>query len=184
MVRENRVVAKLLIEGADLNKWKAAIYTNNALQKRSPASAKRNATAIRKRLESLNTGFWNAIVEGDDELARQVVLCSVLERNLLLVEFMESVLLDAYQTKNEKLEVYQWMDFLDDCSNRDPSIGLLKESTRKKMQQVAFRILAEGGYLYSSRKPKLQRVKLRSELIVLLDRYKKNRIKRCMEVSS
>jgi Putative inner membrane protein (DUF1819). len=51
------------------------------------------------------------------------------------------------------------------------------------MGQVAFRMLAEAGYLKSTRNPKLQNVILRPELRVLLDDHYKSRIKKCMEVS-
>ena len=64
--------------------------------KRTPASAQRNATAIRKRLERLEPDFWKALRDGDDELATQVAFCGALERNLLLLEFMETVMRDAY----------------------------------------------------------------------------------------
>ena len=53
MVRESRVVADLLLAGADDAAWKAAIMNDNCLQKARPASAKRIAQEIRKRLERL-----------------------------------------------------------------------------------------------------------------------------------
>ena len=54
---------------------------------------------------------------------------AVLERNLLLVEFVETVLRDAFILKTEKLAQYQWMDFLEDRAHRDPAIGTWTESS-------------------------------------------------------
>ena len=52
MVRESRIIADLLISGASPDEWNRYVMVDNLLQKRSAASAKRNAQAIRKRLDS------------------------------------------------------------------------------------------------------------------------------------
>lgn len=183
MVRESRIVAGLLMDGVTPEQWDEAIRVDNVLQKRTPASAKRNASAIRKRLERLNTDFWKALRDGDDELATQAAMCGALERNLLLVEFMETVLRDAYAARYQKLDSFVWTDFLEDRAYRDASISDWKESTKKKMGQVAFRMLTEAGYLKSTRSLELQYVVVRPEIRVMLDEHYKQRIKSCMEVS-
>lgn len=183
MVRESRVIADLLLRRADSETWDNAIRLENRLQKRAIATGKRIAQSIRKRLERLEPEFWMALRDGDEELATQVSFCAALERNLLLVEFMEDVVREAFVTHAEKLNQYQWDDFIEERSYRDPAIADWTESSRKKMGQVAFRMLAEAGYLKSTRNPKLQNVILRPELRVLLDDHYKSRIKKCMEVS-
>ncbi len=184
MVRESRIIAELMLGQATAEDWDQAIRVDNLLQKRSPASAKRNAQAIRKRLARLEPEFWKALRDGDEEIATQVAFCAALERNLLLVEFMERVIKDAYQTHAEKLDVYQWIEFLDECANRDPDILEWTETTKKKTGQVAFRMLAEMGYLKNTRNLSLQHVQVRPEVRVMLADNYKNRLKECMEVSS
>lgn len=183
MVRESRLIADLLLREATTEQWHQAIQVENVLQKRTAASAQRNATAIRKRLERLEPDFWKALRDGDDELATQVAFCGALERNLLLVEFMETVLREAYISQAQHLDSYIWSDFLDERSQRDPDICEWKESSKKKMGQVVFRMLAEAGYLKSTRTLELQRVIVRAELRSLLEEHYKQRIKRSMEVS-
>ena len=184
LVREARIIADLLFSKADDSEWKRVIQTENRLQKRSPATAKRQASALRKRLERLDEPFWRALRDGDDELASQIAFVAVLERNLLLVEFVETVLRDAFILKTEKLVQYQWMDFLEDRAHRDPAIGTWTESSKKKMGQVAFRILAEVGLLQSTRSLRLQNVLVRPEVNVLLEDSRRYRIKACLNVSS
>ena len=184
LVREARIIADLLFSKADDSEWKRVIQTENRLQKRSPATAKRQASALRKRLERLDEPFWRTLRDGDDELASQIAFVAVLERNLLLVEFVETVLRDAFILKTEKLAQYQWMDFLEDRAHRDPAIGTWTESSKKKMGQVAFRILAEVGLLQSTRSLRLQNVLVRPEVNVLLEDSRRYRIKACLNVSS
>ena len=183
-VRESRIVADLLLQDASPEQWHEVIQQQNRLQKRAPASAKRVAQAIRTRLERLDAPFWRAIRDGDDELATQVVFCSALERNLLLVEFIETVLKDAFVTRAGVLEPYHWNEFLDERSHRDSTITTWTESSRKKMAQVIYRMLAEVSLLKSTRNMKLQNLMIRSEVRVLLDDSYRYRIKACLEVSN
>jgi len=184
MVRESRIIAALLLDGVTPEQWDEAIHVDNVLQKRTPASANRNARAIRKRLERLEPEFWRALRDGDEELATQVALCGALERNLLLVEFMETVLRDAYLARAERLDAFAWADFLEDRAQRDPAIDDWTESTKKKMGQVAYRMLAEAGYLKSTRKLELQHVVVRPEIKMMLEEHYKHRIRKCMDVST
>ncbi|MDI5934662.1 DUF1819 family protein [Halomonas sp. M4R5S39] len=180
MVRESRIVAELLLAGFDDTVWKAAIYEENRLQKARPATAKRMAQAIRKRLERLPPQFWQVLCEGDDQLATQVAFCAALARNLLLVEFLETVVVDAFVTRAETLEPYQWDDFLADRAHRDPSIADWSPSSCKKMGQVAFRMLSEVGLMESARSRRLRPLMLRPEVVDLLERHRLIRLLDCL----
>ena len=183
MVRESRIIADLLLKQASEEEWQQKIHVENALQKRSPATAKRNAQAIKKRLELIEPEFWRALRDGDDELATQVAFVGVLERNLLIVEFMEQVLKDLYTVHAKKVELYHWLDFLDDCGNKDKKIVDWKESTKKKMGQVVFRILIEAGFMDNARSKKLQPVVIRPEVKSMLENTFKPRLLACMDIS-
>ena len=182
MVRESRVIADLLLKSATADEWQQVIQVENVLQKRSPATAKRNAQAIRKRLELMEPEFWRAIRDGDDELATQVTFVAALERNLLLVEFMEQVIKDLYATHADKVELYQWLDFLDDCGNKDKKIFDWQESTKKKMGQVIFRMLIEVGFMDNNKSKRLQTVVVRPEVKDMLENAFKQRLLACMDM--
>jgi len=182
MVRESRVIADLLLKSATADEWHQEIQVDNVLQKRSPATAKRNAQAIRKRLELMEPEFWRAIRDGDDELATQVTFVAALERNLLLVEFMEQVIKDLYATHADKVELYHWLDFLDDCGNKDKKIFDWQESTKKKMGQVIFRMLIEVGFLDNNKSRRLQTVVVRPEVKNMLENTFKQRLLACMDM--
>lgn len=183
MVRESRIVADLLLSNASPEEWERAITVENRLQKRAPATAKRLAQSIRKRLERMELDFWRALRDGDENLATQAAFCAALERNLLLVEFMERVLNDAYVTHTEKLEAYQWDDFLEDCAHRDSAIHDWTRSSKKKMGQVVFRMLAEMGYLVDTATLKLQNVIIRPEIRAMLADNYKHRLIECLNIS-
>ena len=182
MVRESRVIANLLLKNATEDEWQQEIQVDNALQKRSPATARRNAQAIRKRLEPLEPEFWRSIRDGDDELATQVTFVAALDRNLLLVEFIEQVVKDLYATHADKIELYHWIDFLEDCGNKDKKILDWTESTKKKMGQVIFRMFAEAGYLEGTKSRMLQTVIIRPEIKSMLENTFRKRLLACMDL--
>ncbi|MBB3231152.1 BrxA family protein [Halomonas stenophila] len=138
------------------------------------------ALAIRKRLERLPVPFWEVLSEGDDQLATQVAFCAALARNLLLVEFLETVVADAVVTQAERLEPYQWNDFLADRAHRDPAITGWTASSRRKMGQVVFRMLCEVGLMTDSRNRKLRPLLLRPEVDALLERHRLIRLQDCL----
>lgn len=184
LVRESRVIVELLLNNVTDSEWHQAVHVDNRLQKRSPATAKRLARVLRKRLNRLAPPFWYALRDGDDELATQIAFVVALDRNLLLVEFMETVVRDAFVLRAGALARYQWLDFLEDCAFRDPSIADLAEISKKKIGQVVFRMLAEVGLLQSTRTLKLQHIVVRPEVNSLLNSSHRDRIRACLNVSS
>ncbi|MDN6180555.1 MAG: DUF1819 family protein [Halomonas subglaciescola] len=77
------------------------------MQKARPATARRIAQAIRKRLERLPPPFWQALRDGDELLGTQIAFCAALARNLLLLEFIEDVVADAFVVQAETLAPWQ-----------------------------------------------------------------------------
>jgi len=182
-VRESRVIADLLLRNVSEDQWKQEILQDNRLQKRTRATARRIAQALRKRLERLDPPFWRALRDGDDELATQVAFCAALERNLLLVEFVETVVQDAFLTRASQLQTWQWGEFLDERTHRDPLIALWTDSSRNKMGQVVFRMLAEVGLIQSTRTMQLHNILVRPEVRVLLVDSSRQRLLACLDIS-
>lgn len=182
MVRESRILADIMLSGADQQRWDQIVLVDNRLQKRTTATAKRLAQTIRKRLECVDSEFLQVLRDGDENLATQAAFYAALERNLLLVGFMERVVADAYLTHSEQLQFYQWYDFLDECAERDSTIYKWTDSSKRKMGQVAMRMLTEMGYLKDTRSLQLQNVLIRPEIRLMLEEQRKHRLLNCMDV--
>ncbi len=58
MIPESRQIAKLLLTHPTIEQWFDALHLDNVLQKKSPASAKRQARLIRNRLDTHNGKAW------------------------------------------------------------------------------------------------------------------------------
>jgi hypothetical protein len=61
MLPESRRVARLLLTHPTKEQWFAALKLDNMLQKKTPATARRQAQLIRKRLDTLEDEAWSLI---------------------------------------------------------------------------------------------------------------------------
>jgi len=68
LIPESRNIARLLLNGANKTNWHHAIIVDNILQKRSPASAKRQAKLIRNRLELMKPDLWVLVDKGSSDV--------------------------------------------------------------------------------------------------------------------
>jgi len=155
MLPESRVVAGLLLKGADGVAWDKAVRIENVLQKSSPATAVRQARLIRFRLETMDRSIWASIKDGDKEVATQLLFAAAIKHSELLKDFLREVAADHVRRLEDKLSLNDWERFLSDCEARDPNVHSWSESTRKKLLQVIVRILAEARYLESTRSLRL-----------------------------
>jgi len=177
MLPESRRVARFMLTQPDRATWFDTLRTENILQKKSPATARRQARLIRNRLETLDEQAWQLVAEGEQELALQILLAASVKHSRLLGDFMRDVVAGHVRRFEESLVPSDWEAFLADCIQRDPAVAGWSDTTKAKLLQVVLRILAEARYLESTRSlhltppllhPEAQRyLKSRSEAAVL-----------------
>ncbi|MET3622985.1 DUF1819 family protein [Burkholderia ambifaria] len=149
MIPESRRIATLLLSRPSDAQWEAALNDENLLQKK-PATAKRQARLIRRRLETLDEEGLRLVVEGDSELCRQILLSAAIRHSRLLSDFMRDVYAVDLRRLERNLNHRQWDSFLAECEHRDDAVSRWAESTREKLFQVIVRILFEAKYLDST----------------------------------
>lgn len=181
LIPESREIAKLLLQDASEEEWRQAIIVENILQKRSPASAKRQARLIKKRLELMTPKHWALVKNGTAEITTQALLAAAIKHSRLLGDFMGQVCRQHWQTFNRTLSGKDWREFHETCYQIDPGIAKWTETTTSKLRQVVFRILAEAGYIDSTRKLNLQPVSIVPEIRDYLVNHSEKYILRCME---
>jgi len=182
MIRESQIIAELLLKSPSKEEWSDAIVNQNILQKRSDASAKRNAATIKKRLENLNEEYLEKLAFGSAELSSQLMFAATLINSTMLADFMRNVVIDAKRMFRESLDSSDWESFWDDRSRLFPEFSQMTESTTYKIGQVAFKVLFDAGYIETTRNKKLQNVYLLPEVSTLLNQINRDDIIAAMEV--
>ena len=164
LVHETRKLAQLIINDDSEEAWTQAIVTNNLLQKKTQATAKRMGTLIRHRLHTGNPELWKLIAEGDFELAGQAVLVLAIRHSQLLTDFMIQVMSLRVRRHDLLLTQKDWDDFLQECALRDPSVATWSTLTTDKLYQVIVRILVESIFLSSTKDKQIQHALIRPEI--------------------
>jgi len=111
----------------------------------------RQARLIRNRLETLDTEGLTLIAGESGELLNQMLLVSAIRHSRLLGDYLLDVYRGRYRRLEDRLSAADWPAFLHECQQRDASVADWSESTRAKLLQVIWRILAEARYIDSTK---------------------------------
>ena len=151
MPLESKRVAALLLTKPDEAAWLDAIEVQNILQKKTPATARRQATLIRKRLMTLDPQAWEMITTRESEVANQLLLAASIKHSHLLGDFLRLNYAQRQRGLEEALASNSWHDFLTEIAHHDAAVAGWSDSTKAKLFQVIVRILAEAKYLDTAR---------------------------------
>ena len=182
-VRESRVVAELLLQGASAEEWQAAMFENNVLQMSSQVSVRRISRLLRARLEPLGAALWALVRDGSLEQATQAVFAAAVKESRLLADFMDLALREQRTLFATHLEPRVWTEYIQGCRGRDPDMPLWTESTVRRLRSAVFSMLAEAGYLENTRTRRLQNVFLDEALESLLRAQDETHLLRCLKVT-
>ena len=155
LVRESRIIAQLLLEGHSQDEIRARVLTENLLQNSSAGTTRKYCGLILQRLRPLSPELLRLVADGTEELARLTLFAAVLRSIDLVADFVEDVLITKVGSFEPALKRTDWSQFLEERATIDPSIHDWSEGTRKKMSQIAFLMLAQAGYIESTRSLKI-----------------------------
>lgn len=182
-VYESRIIADLLIRDRGQKEWDIALYQDNVLQTRSPATTRRVARLLRLRLQTMNTGLWHMVRDGTQEVTTQACLAAAVKHSVLLGDFLDLVIREQYQVFSPILSLALWEHYIEDCRARDPDMPQWRESTIKRLRSTVFQILGQGGYIESTRTRRLQTVHIAREVLSYLRTHDERYVLRCIQVS-
>jgi hypothetical protein len=180
---ESRTIADLLLRGVGEDGWKNAIVKDNVLQARNPATAIRLGRLIRKRMELMDAELWRLVRDGSAIVATHAVLAAAVKHSTLLGDFLDLVVREQYRMFAKALTDKLWADYLDDCQGRDPDMPRWNDSTRRRLSSTVFQILAQAGYIASTKTKQLQTVHVASQVLRYLEKHDEKYVLRCIQVS-
>ena len=181
-VPESRVIADLLLREVTGREWRKAIYDQNVLQTRSPKTAKRLSVLIRGRLSLVEAPLWKLIRDGSVVEATHACLAAAVKGSHLLGDFLDLVVREQYRTFKQTLALTLWAEFVQNCRSRDPDMPQWSESTITRLRSSVFSILAEAGYIDTTKTRKLQGVHVVKPVLHYLEQHDEQYVLRCIQV--
>lgn len=180
---ESKRLAKLLLSQPDEDTWLRAIGPKNILQKKTPATARRQATLIRKRLLTLDAKAWEMLVSREAEVVNQLLLVAAIKHSKLLGDFLLKVYGHRQRRLETGLSAIEWQDFLIECAHHDPAVASWSISTKAKLFQVIVRILVESKYLDNARNMRITPQSLHPDVLRYLRKHDENYVLECLELA-
>jgi hypothetical protein len=182
-VPESRIIAHLLLCGLAETTWKDAIYGQNVLQTRSPKTAARLTLLLRGRLTLMEAALWRLVRDGSGTVATQACLAAAVKHSALLGDFLDLVVREHYTHYAKTLSNTVWDHYLLDCRGRDPAMPQWSMATVARLRSSVFQILAQAGYIASTRTLRLQPVYLASPVLNYLTAHQEGYVLRCLQVA-
>lgn len=182
-LRESRIVADMLLQGADEDRWRHAIIDLNVLQAKSRTTAVRLSNFIRARLETTGPELWQLVRDGEGTVAVHAAFAAAVKHSPLLGDFLRLVVQQQYRLFTPALSNAMFTDYLSGCLERDPSMTAWSEETRARVRSSVFQMLAQAGYIENTRSLRLQHVHIAGPVVQYLTTNHEDDVLRCLQVS-
>ena len=154
-LRETEVALSVFDRSGD---WKAAAsmaVEENAFQLTSSASTRRVFREVRQRLEVLDPQTREAFVDGSADDRRSILLIAACKCYSFIFDFVRTMLANKVAVFDHNLSQSDFDAYWNQATLEHPELEDISESTRKKIRQVTFRLLAEAGLLTGTRPPRI-----------------------------
>jgi len=149
-VSESKVLLQLY---SDLNSWSSVIEKSvdqNILQFNSDASTKRATREICIRLQTLSPeeiSFYLGADIHDQSIISWIAVCRTYK---FIGDFTLKVIIESFASYRLDIKHADFDFFFEEQSQWYPELEEIKETTRKKLRQILFRMMREAGLLTSS----------------------------------
>jgi hypothetical protein len=141
------------------------------------------AGLIRNRLQTMQRGLWQIIRDSANPDAVQALFAATIKYSPLIADFLDQVVRQELHRLSDTLRPVLWDRFIDDCELRDPAVAGWSASTREKLRQNAFQMLAEVGIISDTRNRQLRPLTLAAAVRDYLCEHHEHDILRCLELN-
>lgn len=144
---ESVLLAELHARLGDWVEVRAAAVSENLLQARKAASATRVCRELVFRLQGLSQDELKLLRDGNPKEQDQILWIAICRRYRLVAEFALEVLRERFLSFGPPLQLEDFDVFYDRKADWAEELDQLAPVTRKKLRQVLFRMLREGGLI-------------------------------------
>ena len=142
--QEAVIAADLYVNNQDWTKVREEIFKTNLFQSRTSAALERICREVLSRLKLLSIEQLKIIQEGSRQEQLQILWVAVCKRYRFIRDFAVEVIREKFLLMDYSLSEEDYTIFFDTKAEWHEELKQLKDSTKKKLKQVLFRILREA----------------------------------------
>lgn len=143
----SRILAELYLTSGSWTNAKELALTSNALQARTPSSAKRLERELRQRLQLLTDSQLHLLAHSSADDRAAMSWLAMLKYNAFAYEFAVEVLREKVDSHDHVLRPSDYEGFFERKAAEHPELASLASTTRSKVRSVLLRCLIEAGLL-------------------------------------
>jgi len=148
--REAVRIADLYLQSTDWSLVRSEILEKNLLRTRTQSSLVRTTRELIQRLQVLTYAQLSILVDGTRQEQNQILWFAVCKQYPFVQEFAVEVVREKYLRLDLELTYQDFDTFFNLKAEWNEKLDHIKDSTRKKLRQVLFRILTEADIISSS----------------------------------
>ncbi|NWH03631.1 DUF1819 family protein [Desulfobacter latus] len=142
--QETVIAADLYVKNQDWTKVREEIFKTNLFQSRTSTALERVCREVLSRLKLLSIEQLKIIQDGSRQEQLQILWVAVCKRYSFIRDFAVEVIREKFLLMDYSLSEENYTIFFDTKAEWHEELERLKDSTKKKLKQVLFRILREA----------------------------------------
>lgn len=136
--------ADLYVKSKDWTRVREEILKTNLFQIKTSSALKRICSEVLSRLKPLSLEQLKIIQEGSRQEQLQILWVAVCKRYSFIRDFAVEVIREKFLLMDYSLAQEEYTIFFDTKAEWHEELEKLKDSTKKKLKQVLFRMLREA----------------------------------------
>lgn len=154
---EMRVIAALKDQGLPNEQIKEHVFNENLLQYKTQKSIIKRLNEVLRRLEVLNTDLIHLLASADANTAKLICLYTIIKTDRLFYEFMEEVVSEKHQSRQNHLEQSDIKRFFDHKSEQSEDVEKWSLATKTRLLPSSYKnILKDAGLINDNKHMELQ----------------------------
>jgi hypothetical protein len=128
-----------------------AIIAEEILSKGNLKTSKREMTEFLKRYNSLNNEQKQLLINGNLDDKKNITYLAIIKSNSLIRDFVTEVVRDKFLVFDFQLSDADYTGFINRKVELHPELEAFSDSTLEKARRTIFKILADVGFLESTK---------------------------------
>jgi hypothetical protein len=151
LVPETVMTAEVYLESKDWKTVRCRVFEDNLLQRNTKSGIASMFKVIRRRLEVMTSDQVDLLPNLSILGQAALVFSSIFKIHRFIYDFCNETIREKASKLDFSLNSTDYRLFFEEKKQNHPELDALSQSSEKKIRQVMFRMLAEGGFIKSTK---------------------------------
>ncbi len=165
---EAEIIARLYLDSNDWASVRRSVVDDDALQKGTLNSRKKQFNELKKRCETLTPDQLAFYEDASSSDVKYLTLLSCFKLYQLIYDFASEVIRNKLLLFDFQILNSDYESFYDSKRVTYDNLNTISEATQKKLKQVMFKMFEQAGLIDSIKSKQIQKPYLSEELIKLI----------------